>query len=127
MRRAPPSPRWRERRLGKTFDVAGNEPVSGEISDSIVGKPQALDGGLAGVAAEMNIAGRRAEVFGHGPEFVGGLGQRRQGLRELCTINAGIRKKLGVRACRQIPRAKRLDVGNEQWNRFERPTAERTA
>jgi hypothetical protein len=82
----------------ETLHVAGDETVGGEIDDSIIGKRRALQRGLAGVAAEMNIGRGNAEVFGHRIQFVGGIGQWRQGLCEPDTIDAGTAPEIGVGA-----------------------------
>jgi hypothetical protein len=49
-----------------------------EIDDAIIGKPRALDRGLAGIAAEMDIGCGGAEVSCHRVQLVGGIGKLRQ-------------------------------------------------
>jgi hypothetical protein len=51
-----------QRRFGETFDIAGDETMRGEIDDAVIGERRALERGLAGVLAEMNIGSRNAEV-----------------------------------------------------------------
>jgi hypothetical protein len=51
-----------QRRFGETFDIAGDETMRGEIDDAVIGERRALERGLAGVLAEMNVGSRNAEV-----------------------------------------------------------------
>ena len=52
-----------QRGFGEALYVAGDEPVGGEIDDRVIGERRTLDGGLAGIAAEMNVGGGNAEIF----------------------------------------------------------------
>ena len=49
----------------------------------------ALHIGFAGILAEMNVACGNAEIFRDRIEFVGGVGQLRQRLRQPRAIDAG--------------------------------------
>ena len=75
--------------------------MGGEIDDAVIGQRRALERGFAGVLAEMNIGSRDAEVFGNRVEFVGGVGQLRQGVRQPRAVDAGALPEIGVGAGRK--------------------------
>jgi hypothetical protein len=58
-----------------------------EIDDAVIGEGETLDGGLAGVGAEMNVGGGHTEVARNALQFVGRIRQLRQRLRQSRTID----------------------------------------
>ena len=109
--------RQRQRRLGQTLDVAGDEAVGGEVDDAVVGERRALDVGLGGVLAEMDVACGRAELLRHRLELVGGVGQRRQRLGELVRSTPAPCQIVGIGA-RRRPRALRAARWAVLWPGF---------
>src|SRR5262252_9614790 len=77
-----------ERGLREPFNVASDKSVRGEVHDLVVCERRVLEGGLAGVGAQMDIAWRRADALGDGVQLVRCVGETRQA-RQLGSVDPG--------------------------------------
>jgi hypothetical protein len=67
-----------------------------KIDDAVIGKPRALDRGLAGIAAEMDVRCGCTQVFRHRVQLVRGIGKLRQGQCKLLAIDTHAAPEVGI-------------------------------